>query len=194
MTSILPARDEASSRSNGPSKLSRLDREIRVARTARLGSPSPVDGTASVARCPGRQPVLRGADGDRPGLGQSRSGRARVHGGSACRSRGSLAARSAAGEGASGDRLAATVVSGNLTVREMTVSNTLSPNASTTRGEDLAAVQRAARRTWWRGCRRALEVGVEPLLDLVDRVDEQRDAAQREELALERDDHAVGGG
>ena len=36
--------------------------------------------------------------------------------------------------------------------------------------------------------------GVEPVAHLVDRLDEHRDAAQREELALERDDHAVARG
>src|SRR3712207_7745437 len=36
-----------------------------------------------------------------------------------------------------------------------------------------------------------LQLRVEPLLDLVDGVDQQRDAAQREELALQRDHHAV---
>ena len=39
-----------------------------------------------------------------------------------------------------------------------------------------------------------LESGVEPVAHLVDGVDEQRDPAQREELALERDDHAVRAG
>src|SRR5690606_23324438 len=41
----------------------------------------------------------------------------------------------------------------------------------------------------------AVEVqpGVEPVAHLLDRLDEERDAAQGEELALERDEHAVGG-
>ncbi len=39
-----------------------------------------------------------------------------------------------------------------------------------------------------------LQVGVEPLLDLADRLHQQRDPAQREELALQRHDHPVRGG
>src|SRR5690606_9037184 len=39
-----------------------------------------------------------------------------------------------------------------------------------------------------------VEARVEPVAHLLDRLDEQRDAAQREELALERDEHAVRGG
>ena len=87
----------------------------------------------------------------------------------------------------------ASVASGNFTVRLMTVWKTWSPNASTTLAQDLAAVQGAG--VVHRGEDAVdLQARVEPVADLVDRLDEQGDAAQGEELALQRDDHAVRGG
>ena len=87
----------------------------------------------------------------------------------------------------------ATVASENFTVRRITVWNTASPQPVDERPQDLAAVQRAA------VVHRAEQaddpqVGVEPRLHLVDRPLQQCHAAQREILALQRDDDAVGGG
>ena len=60
-------------------------------------------------------------------------------------------------------------------------------------GQDLAAVQRAG--VVHRGQNSLkLKSRVKPFLDLLDGVHQQRDTAQGEELALQRDDHAVRGG
>ena len=88
---------------------------------------------------------------------------------------------------------AATVASANLMERLITVSKTLSPKASTRRAMHLPAVQGAG--VVHRGEDAVdLQARVEPVLDLVDGFDQQRHRAQREELADQRDDHAVGGG
>ena len=87
----------------------------------------------------------------------------------------------------------ATVVSGNRTVRlddglEHGVAEGLDHPA-----EHLAAVHRPG--VVHRGEDAVdLQRRVQPLLDLVDRVDQQGHPAQGEELALQRDDHALRGG
>ena len=85
------------------------------------------------------------------------------------------------------------MASGNLTVRLMTVWKTWSPKWSTTLRDDLAAVQGAA--VVHRG-QDAVDgqARVEPVADLLDRLDQQGDAAHGEELALQRDDDPVRGG
>ena len=60
-------------------------------------------------------------------------------------------------------------------------------------GEHLAGVHGAAVEHGGQHAEDA-QLGVEPVDDLVDRVGQQGDAAQREVLALQRDDDAVGGG
>ena len=89
-----------------------------------------------------------------------------------------------------------TEASGNFTVRPITVSSTSSPKASTTRSSrvlHLARVQ-GARVVHRRQDAVEGDGGIQAVAHLVDRLDEQRDTAQCEELALQRDDHAVARG
>ena len=194
VTSSLCLAIRLSSRSNGPSKP--VDAAPRTP-TARLARDR-LAGPPATARRPARSPSPAHAEGQLLGLGLA--GRPRL-----CRWPPGPPGRGPRGPAAGRPRAAglvgayavigspATVASGNFTVRLMTVWNTWSPNASTTPGQHLAAVQRAA--SYMVGQDAVdLQVGVEPVLDLLDRVHEQGDAAQGEELALQRDDHAVRGG
>ena len=102
--------------------------------------------------------------------------------------------RYASAAGCSGAKVvigtAATDASGNFTVRPITVSSTCVAERLDDPLEHLAGVQRA--RVVHRG-EDAVELDrrVEPVAHLLDRLDQQRDAAQGEVLALERDQHAV---
>ncbi|GAA3434006.1 hypothetical protein GCM10018954_036100 [Kutzneria kofuensis] len=78
------------------------------------------------------------------------------------------------------------MVSGKRTVRLITVSNTVSPKRLDDARHDLPRVQRA-RVVHGGEDARDLKLGVQPFLDLLDGVDQQRDAAQAEELALQWD-------
>ena len=78
-------------------------------------------------------------------------------------------------------------------MRLMTVSKTLSPNASTMRARTSLEwmVARVEHGGEYAG---DFEVGVQAVLNLLDGVDQQCDGAQREELTNQRNNDALGGG
>jgi hypothetical protein len=89
--------------------------------------------------------------------------------------------------------VAATVASGNFTVRVITVSSTFSPNASTTRSSTSRECS-GARVVHRREDAVELDGRVQPVAHLVDRLDQQGHSAKGEVLALERDHDAMAGG